>query len=112
MNSAALRLAMSNVSTPHLPPDAPIKRDRKIMNVSQDLIHEKYEANKESHKLNDAFARLFRAADALTVRFVNKHQYHWYDSTGPVNDSFDETTFNVLLMLELMRSRLWIFNMM
>lgn len=99
VNSAALRLAMSNVSTPRLPPDAPIKRNRKIMNVSQDLIHEKYEANKESHKLNDAFARLFRAADALTVRFVNKHQYHWYDSTGPVNDSFDETTFNILLML-------------
>ncbi|KAL0240238.1 hypothetical protein I308_106787 [Cryptococcus tetragattii IND107] len=99
VNAAALRLATSNVSTPRLLPDAPIKRDRKIMNVSQDLIHEKYEANKGSYKLNDAFARSFRAADVQTVRFVNKHQYHWYQSTGSVNDSFDETTFNTLLML-------------
>ncbi|KIR57755.1 hypothetical protein I314_06473 [Cryptococcus bacillisporus CA1873] len=74
-------------------------RDRKIMNVSQDLIHEKYEANKGSYKLNDAFARSFRAAQVRTVRFVNKHQYHWYQSTGSVNDLFDETTFNTLLML-------------
>lgn len=99
VNAAALRLATSEVSTPRLPPDVPIKRDRKIMNVSQDVIREKYEANKGSNELNDAFARSFRAADALTVRFVNKHQYHWYQSTGPVNDSFDETTFNILLML-------------
>lgn len=99
VNAAALRHATSNVSTPHLLPDAPIKRDRKIMNVSQDLIHEKYEANKGSYKLNDAFARSFRAAEVRTVRFVNKHQYHWYQSTGSVNDSFDETTFNTLLML-------------
>ncbi|WVQ71458.1 hypothetical protein IAR50_000995 [Cryptococcus sp. DSM 104548] len=99
VNSAALKLATGGSSTPRLPPNAPTKRDERIMVVSSQTMAELYEEHKTSG-LTENFARTFRAMNAVFVRFVNKRQYHWYNpSEGNESDMLDESTFNVLLML-------------
>ncbi|ODO11400.1 hypothetical protein I350_00179 [Cryptococcus amylolentus CBS 6273] len=99
VNSAALKLATSGASTPRLPPNAPPKRDWKIMPVSSQAMAEEYEQHKATG-LTEGFARTFRAMNAVFVRFVNKRQYHWYKSSdGKLGDMIDESTFSILLML-------------
>ncbi|WVQ78254.1 hypothetical protein IAT38_000338 [Cryptococcus sp. DSM 104549] len=88
----------SGGSTPRLPPEGPVRRDARIMNVSRDSILELHERLKGKFGLEDIFARLYRTIGATTVRFVDQRQYHWFAPPKAPKTSFDETTFLVLLL--------------
>ncbi|WVQ78253.1 hypothetical protein IAT38_000337 [Cryptococcus sp. DSM 104549] len=98
VNPAAVRLTKSGATTPRLPPEGPVRRDARIMNVSRDSILELHEQLKGKRGLPDSFARVYRTAGATTLRFVDQRQYHWFAPPGAPNTRFDETTFLVLLL--------------
>ncbi|WWD19201.1 hypothetical protein CI109_103659 [Kwoniella shandongensis] len=100
INKAAKHMSRSGGQTPRLPPDSILVPDAKLMPVSQESIEKKFRMY--NGYVASRFAQLFRNTGSTSIRFINKHQYHWYrpppGGIGQHPYQFDQDTFETLMM--------------